>query len=103
MNPIEDPERLRRFTQLSNAFSIPQGQEIAERFDFTPYHCVLDVAGGPGWMVIPVGLRYPHLRGIIMDLPLVCKVAEEHIQPSGLMGRFTTAAVDLFAGPYPSG
>ena len=93
----------RRFAQMMNAYSIPEGQEIAERFDFTPYHCVLDVAGGPGGMVVQIGLRYPHLRGIIMDMAPVCEVAEEYIQASGLTGRFATAAADLFTGPYPQG
>ena len=82
----EDPVRLRRFCQLMDAFSLPIGQEIAERFDFTPHRCVLDVAGGPGGLAIQVGRKYPHLRGIIMDLPPVCRVAEERIQVSGLSG-----------------
>lgn len=99
----EDPERIRAFAQMMNAMSIPQGQEIAERFDFTPYQCVMDVAGGPGGIAIQIGLRYPHLRGIIMDMGSVCEVAGEYILSSGLAGRFTTAAADLFTGPYPRG
>jgi len=98
-----DPDRLRSFAALMNSLSIPQGQVIAERFDFTPYRCVMDVAGGPGAIAVEIGRRYPHLWGIIMDMPPVCQVAEEHIQANGLSGRFTTAPADLFAGPYPSG
>jgi hypothetical protein len=98
----EDPARLRRFIQLMNANSAPHGQVMAERFDFTPYQCVLDVAGGAGGMVIAIGQRYPHLRGIVMDLPPVCEIAEEYIRACGLADRFTTAVADLFAGPYPS-
>ena len=99
----EDPARLRRFAQMMNAFSVPQGQEIAEHFDFTPYRCVMDVGGGPGGIAIQIGLRYPQLRGIIMDMAPVCEVAKEHIQTNGLAGRFTAAAADLFTGPYPQG
>jgi hypothetical protein len=99
----EDPARLRRFTEFVNAFGIPQGRVIAERIDFAPYHCVLDVAGGPGGIAIQIGLKHPHLRGIIMDLPPVCAIAQEHIQRSGLVDRFTTAPADLFKGPYPQG
>jgi hypothetical protein len=99
----ENPARLRRFVQIMNAYSVPEGQAIAENFDFTPYHCVLDVAGGPGGLSQQIGLRYPHLRGIIMDLTPVCRVAEEYIEANGLTGRFTAQPVDLFAGPYPSG
>jgi hypothetical protein len=99
----EDPVRLRRFCQLMDAFSLPIGQEIAERFDFTPHRCVMDVAGGPGGLAIQIGRKYLHLRGIIMDLPPVCKVAEECIEANGLSGRFTTQTADLLTGPYPSG
>jgi len=54
-------------------------------------------------MVISIGKQYPHLRGIIMDLPPVCEIVKEYIQASGLGDRFTTAVADLFEGPYHSG
>jgi 3-hydroxy-5-methyl-1-naphthoate 3-O-methyltransferase len=99
----EDPVRLRRFCQLMDAFSLPIGQEIAERFDFTPHRCVMDVAGGPGGLATQIGRKYLHLRGIIMDLPPVCRVAEERIAANGLSDRFTTRTADLLTGPYPLG
>lgn len=96
----KDPVFARRFAQFMNAYSIPEGQEIAERFDFSPYRCVLDVAGGGGGISIQILLRYPHLHGIVMD---VAPLAEEYIQASGLTGRFTIVTADVFGGPYPSG
>jgi SAM-dependent methyltransferase len=99
----EDPARLKRFTEMQNAQSAPLGLEMAERFDFSPYQCVLDVAGGSGGMVISIGIRYPHLRGIVMDLAPVCDLAAENIRKHGLANRFVTVVADLFAGPYPSG
>src|SRR5262245_24990872 len=99
----EDPARLRRFIQLMHTNSAPQGQVMAERFDFTPYQCVLDVSGGSGGMVISIAQQYPHLRGMVMDMPPVCEIAKEYIQAGGLAERFTTAVADLFTGPYPAG
>jgi acetylserotonin N-methyltransferase len=99
----EDPKRLKAFTDMTNANSAPQGLEMADHFDFTPFQCVLDVAGGSGGMVISIGTRYPHLRGIIMDLPPVCEIAAENLKANGLADRFTTTVADLFAGPYPTG
>jgi len=98
-----DPVRLRNFAALMNVFSIPQGQLIAERIDFRPFSCVMDVAGGPGGMATQIGLRHPHLRGILTDMAPVCKVAEEQIQALGLAQRFKAVPIDLFAGPYPRG
>jgi acetylserotonin O-methyltransferase len=99
----QDPVRLKRFIALTNANSEPQGLEMAEHFDFGPYQCVLDVAGGSGAMVISISKHFPHLCGIVMDLAPVCELAKENIKRNGLSDRFTTAVADLFAGPYPQG
>jgi hypothetical protein len=47
-----------------SVYRIPQGKLLAETFDFSPYRCILDVAGGPAGVIIEAGKRYPHLRGI---------------------------------------
>ena len=99
----EDPARLRQFAAFMNALSIPQGQVIAQHFDFAPHHCIMDVAGGPGGQAIQIGMKNPHLRGIITDLAPVCEIATEYIQASGLSGRFTAVPADLFGGGYPRG
>jgi hypothetical protein len=98
-----DPVRLRRFAGLMNALSVPQGQLIAESFDFTPHSCIMDVAGGPGGQIIAIGLKYPHLRGIVTDMEPVCVVAREQIEAQGLGDRFMAVAADLITGPYPAG
>jgi SAM-dependent methyltransferase len=98
-----DPHRLREFAKLMNAFSVPQGRLIAESFDFSDRTCIMDVAGGPGGQAIEIGLRYPHLRGIITDMEAVCVVAREDIELAGLSTRFTAVAADLLTGPYPDG
>jgi hypothetical protein len=98
-----DPAGLRDFAELMNAISVPQGQLIADSFDFAPYRCIMDVAGGPGGQSIAIGIRHPHLRGIITDMEPVCVVARENIAASGLMDRFTAVAADLMHGPYPAG
>jgi hypothetical protein len=63
----------------------------------------MDVAGGPGGQSIAIGVKHPHLRGVITDLEPVCVVARENIAASGLGDRFTAVAADLMTGPYPAG
>ena len=63
----------------------------------------MDVAGGPGGLSIAIGRHYPHLRGIIMDVPPVCPIAEERIAAANLTERFTAVPADLIQGPYPTG
>ena len=98
-----DPVRLREFAELMNAISVPQGQLIAECFDFAPHKCIMDVAGGPGGQAIQIGIKHSHLRGIITDLEPVCVVAQENIAASGLEDRFSAVHADLVARPHPAG
>jgi SAM-dependent methyltransferase len=98
-----DPARLRRFCELATLLGSPQGHVIARTFDFAPYRCLLDLGGGPGAIGIQIGRAFPHLRGIIMDRPAVCRIADEYVQASGLGDRFTTHAADFFTGPFPAG
>lgn len=102
-NVYKDAAALRRFCGLMSAYCVPLGKLVAETLDFTPFQCVLDVAGGVGGLIIEVGKKYPHIRGVVMDLPPVCALADEAIEAAGLTGRFTSQSADLFAGPYPSG
>jgi len=102
-NLYKDPQSLRRFAALMSAYSLPQGQILAETFDFSGCNCILDVAGGPGELIIQIGKRHPHIKGIVMDLPPVCEVADEHIAAAGLSDRFRSEFADLLAGPYPAG
>jgi hypothetical protein len=98
----EDPARLRGFTDFLHAWSAPQGQELAERFDFSTVTCVLDVGGGTGALGLAAGTRNPGLRGIVMDVPSVCPIATEYIAKSGLTDRFSAVPGDLFNGAsYP--
>jgi len=103
VNMYKDPQSLRNFCGIMSAYSIPEGQILAETFDYTQCACVLDVAGGPGCLTIEAGKRHPHLRGIVMDMPLVCELATEAIAAAGLSNRFIAQPADLLDGPYPEG
>lgn len=98
-----DPVQLRRFCDYMNSYSVAIGEEIASLHDFSAHRCLLDVAGGPGGLSRPIGRRYPHLQGIVMDLPPVLEVTRELIAKDGLADRFRTETADLFEGPYPRG
>ncbi len=98
-----DPERLRRFLSLMDAYSIPIARVVADSHDFGKHQRILDVAGGAGGFSLEIGARHPHIRGQIMDLANVCRVADDHIASRGMQRRFDTVECDLFADQYPEG
>ena len=98
-----DPVELRRFAELMDAYSITQGRVIAECYDFSDHHCLMDIAGGAGGQSLEICARYPHLRGIVTDLAPVCAITAERVEARGMSDRFTAIPADLMAGPYPGG
>lgn len=56
---------------------------------------VLDVGGGAGTNASIVAQAHPELHVTIMDLPSICKRAEENVAALGLSDRITTHACDI--------
>ena len=63
---------------------------------------MLDVGGGSGAHAIGALLRWPHLEGIVLDLPAVCVAAEDYIAEHGLSDRIRTCASDMWGDPFPA-
>ena len=104
-NPFEtmysDPERLRNFLAAMNIGSAPVVREIIADFDLTNYNCLLDVGGALGTLVIAAVARYPHLKGIVFDLPPVAPLATDCIAHYGLSERIEVVAGDMFTDAIP--
>jgi len=86
-----------------HGLSIIPGDALADAFDFSLCHTILDVGGGSGAIPITVVLRHPHLSAIIFDIQPVCHVAEEFINKNGLKGRVITNSGNMFEDPFPKG
>lgn len=79
------------------------GEALAEAFDFSPYHFIIDLGGATGGVLVGVTSKCPHLRGIVVDLPYSQESAEAALRDSGVGDRVSFFAADFFADPYPAG
>lgn len=91
------------FMQAQHAGSISLGLALAQRFDFQPYTCLLDLGGGSGAYSTAILQRYPHIRAIIFDFPPVCRIAEAIAREAGLAQRISTVAGDYERDALPPG
>ena len=91
------------FMQAQHAGSISLGHALAQRFDFQPYTCLLDLGGGSGAYSTAILQRYPHMRAIIFDFQPVCRIAEAIANAAGLAHRISTVAGDYERDPLPTG
>ncbi|MBF0368307.1 MAG: methyltransferase [Magnetococcales bacterium] len=95
-NLLEDPETNRGFIQAMAQIGRPNARIIAETLDFSPYHRLLDLGGGPGTYAMEILRRNPQITGVVVDLPLTLEVAREEIAKEGFQSRLALHPVDFF-------
>jgi hypothetical protein len=98
----QQAELARRFTRAMHGHSVGPALVWPELIDCAAQRVLLDVGGGSGAHTIGALGRWPHLRGIILDMPPVCEVAAEHVARHGLAPRVTLHAADLWDDPFPA-
>lgn len=62
-------------------------EALLKIFDFSPYTVVVDVGGGHGALLTAIVSGYPHMHGVIADLPHVASGAASRLTEEGLLNR----------------
>lgn len=71
--------------------------------DLSKRKLILDLGGGSGHYCIVAAQKYPHIRGIILDLPPVVEVTRRYIASNGVADRVSAVAGDFTGDPLPEG
>ena len=69
---------------------------IADDYDFSRIATLIDVGGGHGRLLTTLLHAYPHMQGVLFDLPTVVEGAREGIASAGLESRCAFAAGNFF-------
>jgi hypothetical protein len=85
-----------RFNAAMTCMSKGQVPVILDAYDFSPYHTIVDVGGGHGYLLSEILQKYPQAEGILFDLDRVLAGAQDRI--SGFKSRCRTVAGDFFQG-----
>ena len=75
------------------------GHELAAiiaAYDFAGMATMIDVGGGQGALLAEILKTYPHVRGILFDLPAVVESAQSLLAAAGIADRCTCVAGDFF-------
>jgi 2,7-dihydroxy-5-methyl-1-naphthoate 7-O-methyltransferase len=75
---------------------------LADGYDWTGIHHVIDVGGGTGRLLADVLRRNTQLRGTLLDLPETVARGREYLAGLGLDTRFDVAGQSFF-DPLPAG
>ncbi|MBE1530505.1 methyltransferase [Actinomadura algeriensis] len=96
-----DPARLRRFMSAMDAINQFSGPAVAESYDWSGRRLFADLGGARGNVAAELVKAHPELNGIVMDLPAVRPVFEEHVDGLGLSDRLAFRGGDFFNDPLP--
>jgi cyclopropane fatty-acyl-phospholipid synthase-like methyltransferase len=98
-----DVEQAKAFTQHMHSQTVSPAMGAALRGDFTSVKRLLDVGGGSGAFCFALARQYPKIHCTILELPVVCRIAEEYISAAGLEEQVDTLAGNFFQDPFPEG
>lgn len=71
-------------------------ESMAERFDFTRFHTIVDVGGGNGSFSAMLLKHTPSIQAVIYDQPQVLDAARKYLSAQGVLSRCRLVAGDFF-------
>lgn len=99
------PEETGRFIRAMDSLVRARGDALwtAQKLDLSWARTVGDLGGGPGTYLIEFLRRWPHLRGILFDLPATLEVTRRIVNERGgsLSERLALHAMDYNRGEIP--
>ena len=95
------PEEARIFHDAMTGLSMTDSPAVAEAYNFSGIHSIVDVAGGHGLLLATILAKNPHLKGTLYEVPHVVDGCRNGpLAP--VMERCTLASGDMFSS-VPSG
>ncbi len=95
------PAAAARYDAAIDSFTRHEAEALCAQFDFTEVRTVVDVGGGRGTLLGEVLQRWPHLRGVLFDLPHVAARARPEL--AARFGARVEALGDDFFRGVPKG
>lgn len=91
----------RTFLAGMHGLGMLSSNAVAAAFNFSAHRVVADLGGGTGHLAAAICERYPHMEGIVFDLPSVVPVTADYLRRSPAGSRVRPVAGDFFADPLP--
>jgi O-methyltransferase domain/Dimerisation domain len=99
---VRHPEQADLLDQMMTDGTASVAPTVATGYDFSTTATLVDVGGGHGQMLASILQAYPHLHGILFDLPHVVRGAPALLDAAGVADRCEVLGGDLFTG-LPAG
>jgi hypothetical protein len=90
------PDKGRLFDDAMTGVHGRETAAMLQAYDFSGVGTLADVGGGNGEVLTSILKRYPHMKGILFDLPAVAERTRANVEAAGLAGRCAVVAGNFF-------
>jgi len=97
----ENPEARTRLDQGQGLKAIGLAKAVMDAYDFAEFSSICDVGGGQGSFLIQLLANYPHIKGIVADMPGAVVRAEKAIANADLNDRCKAIPFDFLKETPP--
>ena len=98
----EHPASAAIFDQAMTSVHGSETAPMVRSYDFSAINTLADIGGGNGIVISSVLKTYPHMQGILFDLPHVIERAKASLKSAGVADRCQTFSGNFFES-VPSG
>jgi len=91
----ENPEARTRLDQGQGLKAIGFAKAVIDVYDFSDFISICDIGGGQGSFLIQLLANYPHINGIVADMPGTVMPAEKAIAKADLNDRCKAIPYDF--------
>jgi hypothetical protein len=92
----------KEFNEAMSSNSAFASEAVLKGYDFSTVSKVLDVGGGHGLLLASILKKYPHLEGILFEVPAIAEEAKDLIEAYGVRDRCARISGD-FIESVPAG
>jgi len=95
-------DRRRSFLRGMHGFGQLSSAAVVAAFDLSRFRRMVDLGGATGHLAIAACEKYPDLRAVVFDLPVVIEMAQEYVAASAAGDRIHPSAGDFFRDDLPA-
>jgi hypothetical protein len=77
-------------------------QAVLSVYDFSAFHTIVDIGGGVGMFLATIIKAYPHLQGILFDLPATISQARPFLEQAEVVEQCQLVPGNFFVDALPS-
>jgi len=97
---VLDPVVVSEFISGMHSMTAAVSASIVQASEFSEVGKIVDVGGGSGAFASALATQWPNVSPIILDLPSVCREAEQYINLA-VRNRISFHPADFFRDPWP--